>query len=523
MKITLLSIYPDIASFGVRTICAVLKKEGHSVDLIFLTKEFWERFEEKTLNDIVNLTKKSDLIGISLMSNFWDNAVQLTQKLKQHYDTPIMWGGTHPTVRPNECLEYADMVCISESEQPLVELTRKMAKGENYFDIKGMGFKTNGKIINNSHGPLPGSKDSIFKHLDELPHQDYDWNNHYILKGEDVLKMDMETLNDQNRTYMTMPTRGCPFACTFCVNSEILKMYPHQKPIRMRTVDNIIGELKSVKDNLPFVKNILFNDDAFFLMPLETIKEFSIKYKKHIRMPLMITGATPSTLSKTKLSVLVEAGLIEMRMGIQTLAETSKKLYKRPHSNNQIMGAVKTINKYKDKVKIRYDFILESPWDTEDNTIETLRFLAQMPSPYNLNLFSLVFFPGTDLYTRAKKDGLIKNDIEDIYRKHYGDESLKRSYLTNLFYLFHDYGSVGASLPVPLMYFLTNKKRWLLPVHKLIVKILKINHTFLRRKHRIKLRFLRVKAKIYTLKKYGFESGLLIALGKRTPQNQKQN
>ena len=108
----------------------------------------------------------------------------------------------------------------------------------------------------------------------------------------------------------------------------------------MRTVDNIIGELKSVKDNLPFIKIILFNDDAFFLMPLETIKEFSSKYKKHIKMPLIITGATPSTLSKTKLSVLVEAGLIEMRMGIQTLAETSKKLYKRPHSNNAIMEAV---------------------------------------------------------------------------------------------------------------------------------------------------------------------------------------
>jgi hypothetical protein len=194
-------------------------------------------------------------------------------------------------------------------------------------------------------------------------------------------------------------------------------------------------------------------------------------------------------------------------MGIQTLAEKTKKLYKRPHSNNAIVEAVKTINKYKNKVKVRYDFILESPWDTEDNTIETLRFIAEIPPPYNLNLFSLVFFPGTDLYTRAKKDGLIINDIEDIYRKHYGDESLKRSYLTNLFYLFHDYGSVGASLPVPLMYFLTNKKRWLLPVHKLIVKILKINHIFLRRKHRTKLRFLRIKNKIYPLKEYGYESG----------------
>ena len=106
MKITLLSIYPDIQSYGVRTISAVLKKEGHSVDLIFLTKEFWERFEEKTLNDIVNLTKKSDLIGISLMTNFWDNAIQLTQKLKQHYDTPIMWRGTQDIVKLKECLEY---------------------------------------------------------------------------------------------------------------------------------------------------------------------------------------------------------------------------------------------------------------------------------------------------------------------------------------------------------------------------------------------------------------------------------
>jgi len=507
VKITLLSIYPDIASFGVRTISSVLKREGHSVDLIFLTKEFWEKFEEKTLDDVVNLTEKSDLVGISLMSNFWDNAIQLTQKIKQHYDIPVLWGGTHPTVRPDECLEHADMVCISESEQPLVELTRKMTKGENYFDIKGMGFKSNGKIINNGHGPLPGSKDSMFKHLNEIPHQDYDWNDHYILKGHDIVKMDTETLNDQNRTYMTMPTRGCPFACTFCVNSEFLKMYPHQKPIRMRTVDNIIEELKIVKNSMPFVKNILFNDDAFFLMPLKTIKDFSKKYKEHIKMPLMITGATPSTLSKTKLSVLVEAGLIEMRMGIQTLAEKSKKLYKRPHSNKQIMEAVKIINKYKSEVKIRYDFILESPWDTEDNTIETLRFIAEMPTPYNLNLFSLVFFPGTDLYTRAKKEGIIKNDIEDIYRKHYGDESLKKSYLTSLFYLFHDYGSVGASLPISLMYFLTNKKKWLLPVKKLIVTILKIYHKFLRRKFRTKAKILKIKGKIFASKKYGFETG----------------
>tara|TARA_B110000438_G_scaffold300205_1_gene352058 strand:+ start:1225 stop:2790 length:1566 start_codon:yes stop_codon:yes gene_type:complete len=496
MKITLLSIYPDIHSYGVRILSSVLKKEGHSVDIIFLTKEFWQRFDKKTLDDVVKLAKGSDLIGISLMSNFWDNAIHLTNKFREHYNTPIMWGGTHPTVRPDECLEHADMVCISESEEPVVELTRRMTKGLNYTDIKGMGFRTKEKIINNGHGPLPGSKDSMFKHLDEVPHQDYDWKNHYILKDDRVVNIDMEILNKFSDTYMTMPTRGCPFACTFCVNSEFLKMYPHQKPIRMRTVDNIIDELNLVKKTMPFVKQILFNDDAFFLMPVAMIKDFSKKYEEQIKMPLIITGATPSTLSKTKLSILADAGLVGLRMGIQTLAENSKKLYKRPHSNAAIMAAVKVINEQKERVNVNYDFILESPWDTDDNTIETLRFVAQIPPPYNLNLFRLVFFPGTDLYMRAKKEGIVKNDIEDIYRRHYGDESLKRTYLTQIFYTLSDYGAFGKSIPYSLIHFITNRKKWLYPLHKLILTMLQINFRLVRRVERLKLKLSRLSIKM---------------------------
>ena len=97
------------------------------------------------MNDLIKLTKNSDLVGISLMSNFWDNAIQITRKVKQNHNIPVVWGGTHPTVRPDECLDHADMVCIGESEEAMIELTRKMEKGEYYYNVKGMGFKTNEK------------------------------------------------------------------------------------------------------------------------------------------------------------------------------------------------------------------------------------------------------------------------------------------------------------------------------------------------------------------------------------------
>ena len=134
MKISIISPFPDVRAYGIRVITACLKKAGHDVNLFFLMKEFSERYAEKTMNDLVKLTKGSDLVGISLMTNFYDNAVQITKKLKDNYDFPILWGGIHPTVRPEESLQHADMVCIGESEETLVDLANRMQNKQNYYD-----------------------------------------------------------------------------------------------------------------------------------------------------------------------------------------------------------------------------------------------------------------------------------------------------------------------------------------------------------------------------------------------------
>ena len=54
--------------------------------------------------------------------------------------------------------------------------------------------------------------------------------------------------------YLTLPSRGCPFACTYCVNNTLNKMYPTEKAVRSRSADNVIAELLQVKSKLPNVK-----------------------------------------------------------------------------------------------------------------------------------------------------------------------------------------------------------------------------------------------------------------------------
>ena len=479
MKIALLSIYPDIQSYGLRSLSACLKQEGHDVDLIFIPKVYTERYEEQTLDDLVKLTKESDLVGITLMSNFWDNAIQITQKLKDNYDYPIVWGGTHPTVRPEECLDYADMVCVGEGEETLMELTRKMQNKQYYYDTKGMGFNNKGKKIINKIRELPGTKNATIKSLDQIPFQDIDYESHFILKGKNVVKMDMAMMESWGVFYMTQPTRGCPYKCTFCVNNTFHAMYPHQKPIRKRSIDYLIRELQEVKRKLPWTKLILFDDDAFFLMSVEEMEDFGKQYKKYIRLPLCITGATPITLTKEKLALLVDAGLVELRMGIQSAGSTTKKLYTRPHSNQQVENAVRMINKYKDKVRVRYDIILDDPWAPQEDTIETLMFLSKLPTPFLISLFSLILFPGTDLYNKAKKEGMIGNDdINDIYRKHYW--GTKKTYLNSLFYLLNEYTLIGIGISPIIMFLLTNKTFRQLHLNKLLFKIVQLSFPFFR-------------------------------------------
>jgi len=342
-----------------------------------------------------------------------------------------------------------------------------------------MGFNDKGKKIINGLRALPGSKNAaIIKSLDQIPFQDYDYRSHLVLKGENIVRMDAQIMEQCSVTYMTLPTRGCPFGCTFCNNNIFLKMYPHQKPIRKKSVDNIIKELQEVKSKLPFIEIILFNDDAFFLMSVDEIKEFSKRYKEQIGMPLWITGATPSTLTREKFSPLVDAGLIEIRMGIQSVAENAKKLYGRPHSNRQIEKIARMVNKYRDQVKVSYDIILDNPWETDEDLIEGLMFLSKLPTPFQLSLYSLVFYPETDIYKKAKKEGLIKDDLNDVYRKYY--HGCTNTHLNKLFFLLNDYTLVGIGISPIIMFVLTHKITRKLYLHKFLRNVVRALIPFFR-------------------------------------------
>ena len=447
MKIGLISPYPDLVSFGVRILSACLKEDGHNVKIIFLPNDFWVKYSDSVLENTVCLLKDVDLIGISLMTNFFDNCIQVTQKLKKYLKAPIVWGGVHPTLCPEECLNYADIVCVGEAEETIVELARRMEEGKDYRDVPGTCLKDKEKIIFNKIRPL-------IQDLDSIPFQDYDPDTHYVISNRGIGRMSESLLKKYCRgNYVTLPTRGCPFGCSYCCNNVYNNMYVNQKIVRQRSINNILQELIQVKNNLGGLECVYFDDDAFFLYSTEQFKEFCSEYKKNIKLPLMVTGVTPATLTREKLSLLVDAGLSFIRMGVQSGSERIKKLYKRNYSNRQVEDSARIINEFKDKIgSPQYDIILDNPWETDEEIIETLMFLTKLPAPYRIGIYSLTLYPKTELYEKAKREGMIGDDLKDIYRKYYNGP--KATYLNKLIFLLN--ASMGR-LPARAIVLLTDK------------------------------------------------------------------
>jgi len=462
MRVTLISPYPDITAFGIRTMSAYLKQHGHKTQIIFMPDPFGDnllygvqRYEDHILDELITLCNSSDLIGITLMTNFFDNAVQITTVLKKAFDIPVIWGGVHPTIRPDESLEYADMVCIGDGEDPILDLVNKMADGDDYFNTANLWVKCNGSIIKNPVRPLP-------KDIDIFPLPDYSLEDHHILFDGHIRPLTTEitrvclergTVSHYLKKigYQTMTGRGCPHKCTYCINDTIKNLYAGQAYLRWRSIEHVIGELLWVKEHMPYVEYVWISDDSFFARSPKNLEVFCNEYTEKIGLPFSCLGS-PLTVNEEKMKLLVDAGLIYIQLGIESGSRTIQELFNRKNMSNQVMmKAIMTINKYTDKMfPPTYDFILDVPYETDEDKIESLRFIAEIPKPFRLQPFSLVLYPGTKLYQMAKADGFIKDDRLEIYSKSY--VMRKPNYLNLLMSL-----AKGGRFPSLLLKFMVSK------------------------------------------------------------------
>lgn len=418
------------------------------VDRLKYRQDYVYRYQPKVLQEVAELCRGAELIGISVMTHYFDRARQITAYLKKTLNVPVIWGGIHPTVRPEESLEYADIVMVGEGEEAFLELVETMAAGQDIQHIQNIWLKQGEQIIRNPLRPL-------IQDLDRLPFFDFGLDENYLYCNrekrikpidKDLLKQNlpqepapMGTFSDSFRrtiSYKTMTSRGCPHHCAYCAERTLALMYRGERYLRFRSPEHVMAELRWVKKEMPFVESVYLFDDTFLARPLKDIQHFCGLYKKEIGLPFNVQ-ASPTTTTVEKMEALVDAGLIFAEMGIQSVSQTGMTVYRREIKPEKILETARILHRYYPRIYPPcYHVILDNPWETSADVAKTLDLLLQLPRPFWLMRSSLILFPGTELFDRAVREGLIRSKEDErrlIYNRDFNTP--QGSYLNFLVYL----------------------------------------------------------------------------------------
>ncbi len=399
--------YRGSEHIGMQSIMACLKSKGHLVELIyepalgdngyidipFLNKFF---YNEKLIVDKA-ARFRPDLIAFSIITNLYIPIKNLAKKFKQVLpDVPIICGGIHPTSLPEETIKQDcfDMLCLGEGEGAMEDLLQRMREKRSYNDVKNLWVKdASGHIHKNDKRPL-------IRPLESLPAPD---------------KTLFAKYGALTSRIMIMTTRGCPFACTFCVNSFRNATYAGEVYLRQRSVKHVIDDLKKlVKTYKP--EYIKFEDDVFAFNQ-KWLNEFKVAYRKHINIPFRCT-ITPSTAKDEILQSLKEAGCELVCMGVQSGNEKIRtKLLHRRHTDEIIIAAAQKIKKH--GIKLQADFIFGFPEETPEDMWSSYELNEKLDA-YNTSSYVFYPYPKTALADYSLKHGFLTKEDYDKIKEGYG-------------------------------------------------------------------------------------------------------
>jgi anaerobic magnesium-protoporphyrin IX monomethyl ester cyclase len=404
-RIGIVSMY-DVENNAVRILAATLREGGHHVAEIYFKDWISNHLDPATDAELASLVRivqeeQLDLVCFSIRASAYYNAARiLTEHLHETLDIPALWGGMHPTLCGDECIRTADIVLQGEGEYALLDLADRLRDGTPIGDTRNLWLRTPDGVVKNALRPLVSD-------LDELPWRDYHTHAHkYFVWGKKVDKGDPM---HGDPVFQMMGSRGCIYKCSYCYNSTYKKdVYPGQKWFRVRSPASMIEEINYASSHWNF-KRIRFDDEVFNFQS-DWVDEFCELYPRDVGLPFEIF-IEPKLVNEHRMTQLRDAGLVSVYMGVQSSERVTGHLYDRRVKNNTIGDIAQLYHKL--GIKPHFQLIFDDPVSTEEDRAKLFDLISTFPHPFDLYLFSMTVFPGSELVKKLLESGLISEyDVE---------------------------------------------------------------------------------------------------------------
>ncbi len=407
-RIALVSLY-DVENNAVRLLAALLRRAGHHVVELYFKDWISNHLlppTDRELESFLRVLRRErvNLVALSIRASAYLNVARiLTEQAWSGMDLPVLWGGMHPTLEPEACIQEADLLVRGEGDEAFVGLADRLQRGQSLEDIRNLWLRTGQGDQDVRRNPLR----ELVCDLDSLPFRDYHSHQHkYFVYGRSYQQGDPM---HGDPVFQMMASRGCIYRCAYCYNSTYKKqIYKGQRWYRWRSVDSTLEEIKRARQHWDF-KRIRFDDEVFILQKA-WFQEFCERYPREVGLPFEIF-LEPKLATEGRLTALKRAGLAGVYMGVQASERVTGDLYDRQVDNSKVAEIAQLYHRL--GIYPHYQLIFDDPVATEGDKRALFELVASFPRPFDLYLFSMTVFPGSELNQKLIDSGQISPyDVE---------------------------------------------------------------------------------------------------------------
>lgn len=366
-----------------------LEREGYSVRILD------QRIHTHWRDEIRREVKEGNVLalGVTTMTGkqlLGAKEASLIAK-KADPNLPIMWGGVHPTLLPEQTLEndFIDAVCVGEGEDVFTEWVKAVDKGLPWDDIRGVAFRRSGAIV--PHKGLPKTVD-----LNTMVRPAY----HLV-----DMKRYITTRLFGERDFIAMMSRGCPHTCTYCYETAFNINNSWRAVDPVRAVDEIEYLQKTYG-----VTALTFMDDLFFgkkkwaeQMADELIgRKIDMTFRADIRVDYVV-GFGLEYMRKMR-----KAGFKMMFVGVESGSDRILKFIKKAITREKILESAEIFQG--SGVSPHCAFMSGYPTETMEEVLQTLSLMVEFtdicPGARTSNLQIYAPYPGTELFQWCLDHGM---------------------------------------------------------------------------------------------------------------------
>ncbi len=335
-----------------------------------------------------HLTRDTLCVGISSMTGtqirYGLKAAEWTRQNAP--DLPIVWGGNHPTLLPEQTARHTlvDIVVMGEGEVTFRRLVDAFKAGRDWKAVSNIAFKTGDEVAVQGAGydfVDPGASP-------ELPYDLIDVENYVsgnLLFGHKV------------RSLPFITSSGCPYGCTFCCQPVL-----SNRKWRRMDPDQVAARTLALKERYR-LDAIEFHDEEFF-----------VDRKRGAMIAERIGGAFDwyaqtrmDDLLDIDLARLERCGMRSLQLGLESGSNRVLAMVKKQETAEQYRAANAALART--GIQATYNFMMGFPTETEEELRATvslvLELTASNPNAYVAGFYVFVPYPGSALYDLALANG----------------------------------------------------------------------------------------------------------------------